>query len=109
MARRGCFVRRILDFRHKLVIRQRIGGLFSIQRAAERDGVASHIGEHGVFGRKPERAHELALEGLEEIKRPAQKEHLAGDAAPLRQAGDRLIDDGLEDRGGDILLARTLV
>ena len=59
--------------------------------------------------REAERTDELPLEALEIVERAAQEEHLAGDPPPLREAGDRLVDDRLEDRGGDVLLAGALV
>ena len=56
-----------------------------------------------------ERFLERPAQPLEEVERSAQKEHFPLDAPPLGKAGNRLIDDCLEDGGGDIRLARALI
>ena len=55
------------------------------------------------------RLRERLPEAFEKVERPAEEEHLPLDAPALREPGDRLIDDRLEDGGRDILLARALV
>ena len=49
------------------------------------------------------------LQPLEEVQRAAEKQHIALDLAALCQTRDGLVDDGLEDGRGDVLLARALV
>ena len=49
------------------------------------------------------------LQTLEEEQRAAEKQHIALDLAALRQTGNGLVDDGLKDGGGYVLLARALV
>ena len=49
------------------------------------------------------------LELAEVVERAAEEGHVAVDGAAARQAGDSLRHYRLEDRGGDVLLLRTLV
>ena len=76
---------------------------------APRHGKAPPLGEHGVPVRELQRLAEALAQALTVVERPAEEQHLALDPAPLRQPGDGLVDDGLEDAHGHVLLARALI
>ena len=89
----------------------RIGllGVLCVLRRARRDRVWSEGGEVGVHIVQLQRLLKAFLQALEEKQRAAEEEHIALDLAPLREAGDRLVDDRLEDGRGNVLLARAVV
>ena len=71
-----------------------------------------HVGvlrKHGVFRGEMERFDEPAAQPFEEKQRTAQKQDLTPYLPSLGQAGDGLVDHGLEDARRDILFARPLV
>ena len=84
-------------------------GVARIFCRARRDGVRGKVGEVRVRVVQTERFLKTALQALEEEQRPAEEQHIAFDLAALRQTCDRLVDDRLEDRRGDVLLARAFI
>ena len=73
----------------------RIGllGVLCVFCRARRDRVWSEGGEVGVHIVQLQRLLKAFLQALEEKQRAAEEEHIAFDLAPLREAGDRLVDD----------------
>ena len=94
--------------RRKLVERF-LPDLARIHRRADRHETGRRIGEDRVFVIEFQRRLERLAQRLQKEERAAEKEHLPLDPAPLREPGDRLIDDRLKDGGGNIRLARALV
>ena len=82
---------------------------FRIERRADGHEAGRVVGKDGVRVVEIERFLERLAQTFKEVERPAQKEHSALDAAPLRETRHRLIDDRPEDGGGDIRLARPLI
>ena len=80
-----------------------------IERRPDRHEAGRFVGEDGVLVVELQRLPERLPEPLQKVQRAAQKEHRTLDAPPLREARDRLIDDRLQDGGGDVRLARPLV
>jgi len=62
-----------------------------------------------VLRRERERLDEALLQLGQVLERATEEGHVAADGAPAGQAADGLRDDALEDGGGDVLLAGTLV
>ena len=83
-----------------------VGG---VQCRADRHKGRSIFRKDGVLFIQTKRLSESAAQPFQKVERAAQKEHLALDAPPLREAGDRLVHHRLKDTGGDILLARPLI
>ncbi len=62
-----------------------------------------------VFGRKAERQDEAFAQFRQKVQGAAQKGDLAPDGAATGQPADGLIDDGLNDGGGEVFAGRALV
>jgi hypothetical protein len=65
--------------------------------------------EDDLLGLEAERFDEAATQLREEGQRSAQERDVAPDGVAAGKAGDRLVDDGLEDRHGEIFARRALI
>ena len=104
----GC-ARRVFERVEQRIDRIGLLGVLCVFCRARRDRVWSEGGEVGVHIVQLQRLLKAFLQALEEKQRAAEEEHIAFDLAPLREAGDRLVDDRLEDGRGNVLLARAVV
>ena len=106
-----------LDIAQVLQAVKHVGELLSAHGRARRarDGAAAcHeqvrvVGHDAVLLVEVERLIEAFTQFGKVLQRAAQKRHVAADGPAAREAGDGLRHDGLEDRRGDVLLARALV
>ena len=76
---------------------------------ARRDGVRRKSREVRVLVVQFERLLEALLQALEEEQRTAEEQYIALDLTALGQTGNRLVDDRLEDRRGNVLFSCALV
>ena len=102
-------VRRALERGEQRIDRIGFLGVLCIFRRARCDGKRGKVGEVGVCVVQPQGFLETVLQALEEEQRAAEEQHIALDLASLREAGDRLVDHGLENRCRDVLLARAVI
>ena len=101
--------RRVLERVEQRIDRVGFLGVLGVLSRARRDRVRREGGEVGVHVIQLQGLLEALLQALEEEQRAAEEEHVALDLAPLREAGDRLVDDRLEDGRGNVLLARAVI
>ena len=80
-----------------------------VLRCARRDGIRRESRKVRVRIVQLQRLLKALLQALEEEQRAAEEQHIALDLAALRQTGNGLVDDRLEDGCGYVLLARALV
>ena len=95
---------------HQLVIavnRRRV--LLRVACRTRRNRIRGEIREVRVLVAQTERLLKPLLQRLEEEQRTAEEQHIALDLASLCQTGQGLVDDRLENRRRDVLLARALV
>ena len=67
------------------------------------------FGVDGRFVRQLQRADERGLELGKEVQRPAQECNVTADRLAAGKTRDRLVDDRLKDRGGEVGFRRALV
>ncbi len=79
------------------------------QRGARRDEEVRVLRDDAVLLVQVERLVEAVAQLGEVLERAAEEGHVAADGVTARQARDRLVGDGLEDGGGDVLARRALV
>ena len=80
-----------------------------VLRCARRDGIRRESRKVRVRIIQLQRLLKALLQTLEEEQRAAEEQHIALDLTALCQTRDGLVDDGLKDGGGYVLLARALV
>ena len=102
----GC---RMFELLSKLLVG--VGRLQSsgVDGSAQRHRILRPLGKDCLARCQTQGLLKALLQSLKEKERSAQKQHLAFDFSALAQSGHRLVDHRLEDAGGNVLLARTLV
>ena len=83
--------------------------LLSAQGCADGGEAIAVLREDGVFGIQMQRLHEPLAQTGQEVERAAQEHDGARQLPALGQAGDGLIDHGLEDGGSHVFLSSALV
>ena len=97
--RRGCRIKVFAG--HRLALRR--------QGGADGDQIGRTLGTDYLVRRQPQRFGEASPQLGQEMKRPANQGHFAPDGPALGQAADCLVDDRLQDRGGDVLFRHPVV
>ena len=77
--------------------------------SAKRDKIGSRIGSQHLMGGQSQRFDKAAAQFGQEVQRASQKCDIAADRPSLGQAANRLIDNGLQDGGGDVFFGSTIV
>ena len=83
--------------------------LLGAQGRADGGEAIAVLREDGVFGIQMQRLHEPLAQTGQEVERTAQEHDGARQLPALGQAGDGLIDHGLEDGGSHVFLSSALV